>query len=213
MSERERKAVISGRKTQHRLLAAGQASGVTQAEAQAIDWHGAHRGPSDTAPLLWARRQNGTDRRTVVISSQIQAGDLCYPRTASLERVADEGALLIRQVAPERLQEISNVDCMRDMPLAEFRRTARPLDDYKAMVARLGRYQRRAWERREEHTTIHAMHVPPRAIFAVWWTLQHGTGSWDANPWVWVYTFERLNMPVEAATQLKFNKRLRAKKI
>ena len=31
--------------------------------------------------------------------------------------------------------------------------------------------------------------------FAAVWMLIHGVGSWDANPWVWVYTFSRAEKP------------------
>jgi hypothetical protein len=30
----------------------------------------------------------------------------------------------------------------------------------------------------------------PRAAYAALWDTINGKGSWDANPWVWAYTFQ-----------------------
>jgi len=73
--------------------------------------------------------------------------------------------LEIVSVRVERLQDISEADAI-----------AEGVQDKKSMI--LGRNA-------EEITG-------PIAEYAVLWESLHGPGSWDANPWVWVIEFKRV---------------------
>jgi hypothetical protein len=41
--------------------------------------------------------------------------------------------------------------------------------------------------------------LPPRARYALLWDKIHGKGAWDANPWVWVVEFKRVELPEATA--------------
>jgi len=82
-----------------------------------------------------------------------------------MPRWASRITLEVISVRVERLQDISEADAI-----------AEGVQDKKSMI--LGRNA-------EEITG-------PIAEYAVLWESLHGPGSWDANPWVWVIEFKRV---------------------
>ena len=97
-------------------------------------------------------------------------GDWTKPKPSiHMPRWASRIALLVEAVRVERLQDISDDDC--------FREGVGESDSYDAA---------------ERKVSAGAAWAPERLAFADLWTSINGPGSWDANPWVSVTTFRRV---------------------
>jgi hypothetical protein len=93
-----------------------------------------------------------------------------------MPRAASRITLEITGVRVERLQEISHDDAKAE-GIAELNATYGDL--------------------RNERLSV------PQHIFANLWESINGTGSWDANPWVWVVEFKRIQpLPLIDAAQI-----------
>ena len=74
--------------------------------------------------------------------------------------------LKVTDVKAERLQDISVIDIVRE---------GVTLPNYAEEAIKVVKYP------------------DPFEIFAELWQSINGKGSWEKNPWVWVYSFEKLN--------------------
>jgi len=88
-----------------------------------------------------------------------------------MPRWASRITLEITSVRVERLQDISEADAQAD-GVAQVVRDRLP-------VQQCGEYD--------------AIDVDPVELYRDLWESINGPGSWDANPWVWVLEFRRLN--------------------
>lgn len=83
----------------------------------------------------------------------------------------------ITDIRMERLQDISDEDCLREGIMeGEFMNT-------------WDRFYFDSWGDVPNHITFRT----PRAAFAVLIDRISGRGTWEKNPWVWVYSFELIN--------------------
>ncbi len=91
------------------------------------------------------------------------SGDWTRPRPSiHMPRWASRILLEVTAVRVERLQDISEAD---------------------AMAEGVG------WS---DYQDQHGERMEPREAFAALWEQINGPGSWDANPWVWVVEFRRV---------------------
>jgi hypothetical protein len=81
--------------------------------------------------------------------------------------------LIITGVRVERLQDITNADCVAEGITAMGKGVRTPDGRY----AQAGRYETKA-------STV-------RQLYSELWESINGPGSWAANPWVWVVEFRR----------------------
>lgn len=88
-----------------------------------------------------------------------------------MPRWASRITLEITDVRVERLQDISEEDALAEGVAGEQEAAAAGLDWYDK----------------------------PRRAFRFLWQSINGTDSWDANPWVWVIEFRRVEQEVKAA--------------
>lgn len=84
-----------------------------------------------------------------------------------MPQAASRITLEVTSVRVERLQDISDADCVAE--------------GCGALPAAIGCPMTSA-----PGETI------PRAMYRALWESINGSGSWDANPWVWVVEFRRL---------------------
>lgn len=105
-----------------------------------------------------------------------------------MPRWASRITLEITDVRVERLQDISEADAV-----AEGVRRGdgkwHALDDCEAVF--LDEF---GWFAPERYTR----HNAPRHAFREAWEIISGPGSWDANPWVWVIEFKKLEQQEQA---------------
>lgn len=83
----------------------------------------------------------------------------------------------ITDIRVERLQDISDEDCLREGVLAELD----PLENGKPAYDYYFDGHGRCW------------YNTPREAFAALIDKVSGRGTWDSNPFVWVYSFERVD--------------------
>ena len=80
----------------------------------------------------------------------------------------------ITNVRVERLQDISDEDCLKEGVYWDY-------GDYPYMATKMFKY-----DGKEEF-------IHPKAAFAALINKVSGNGTWDRNPWVFVYEFELVN--------------------
>ena len=90
-----------------------------------------------------------------------------------MPRAASRIDLQVTDVRVERLQDISEADCWAEG--IEQVMDSFDNDAHFAMANRLG---------------VSVEDAKP--LFALLWESINGPGSWDANPWLWVVTFRRI---------------------
>jgi len=89
-----------------------------------------------------------------------------------MPRWASRITLMVADIRVERLQVISEYDAKAEGVPARPVSTAEP--EHVVALACAGR--------------------PHAAVYALLWDAINGAGSWKSNPWVWVVTFERLEV-------------------
>lgn len=172
------RALLEGRKTQTRRLAALDYCGACPAEKQ--KWQ-----PGDR---LWVREAFSPDWADdgpiykADGGSAIDAGYPAEPRwkpSIHMPRWASRLTLLVRDVRVERLQDISEADAMAEGCMSQFERTDEADNwfsfDGKSWVAD---YRRDA--------------------FAHFWGSLHGAGAWEQNPWVAAISFDVVKANIDA---------------
>jgi len=92
-----------------------------------------------------------------------------------MPRWASRVTLEITAVRVERLNDISNEDCIAE-GIAAIGKGVRMAD---GNYAQAGRYETKS-------STV-------RQLYSELWESINGSGSWDLNPWVWVIEFKRLD--------------------
>jgi len=97
-----------------------------------------------------------------------------------MPRAASRILLEVTDVRVERLQEISEGDAK-----------AEGITELSLQGDEPG-----AWWTAAPHRSMHSR--TPRGAFLRLWRSIHGDGSWDANPWVWVVSFRRIDGGVAA---------------
>lgn len=103
-------------------------------------------------------------------------GDQKWKPSRHMPRTACRLILEITGVRVERLQEISNADCVAEgiEPIGEERLTGKVM----SQAGRLG----------DNYSTV-------RQLYSSFWQSINGPDSWAQNPWVWVIEFKRINNP------------------
>lgn len=146
--------------------------------------------PMPEAPIFYQAEH--PDKPNITISS---------PRTGNkwgwrlkigryLPKWASRLTLEITGVRVERLQDISAADACAE-GAAEI--LSRPLND----PLRVAAYARGEWVADDENDPeVGEWYAGAREAFAALWESCYGPGSWDANPWVWVMEFKRLESEV-----------------
>jgi hypothetical protein len=101
-----------------------------------------------------------------------------------MPREACRIVLEIENIRVERLQEITNADCLAEgiQPLGPERVTERTSSGFEELPVPIhiqaGKFDNR-------YSTV-------RGLFAGIWQQIHGVESWIANPWVWVIQFRKI---------------------
>lgn len=93
--------------------------------------------------------------------------------STNIPRAASRITLEVTGVRVERLQDISESDCWAE----GIEEVMYDFDDAAQidMANRLG-----------------CCIDDVKPLYALWWEREHGKGSWDANPWVWVVEHKRI---------------------
>lgn len=106
-----------------------------------------------------------------------------------MPRWASRLTLYVSEVRVQRLQDISEADCIAEGPpmLREMRGLGPPLDGIMVI------------DPAQPHVSM-----APRTWYRELWGRLNGPGSWDANPWVAAYSFRPVlgnidTLPLEAA--------------
>lgn len=109
----------------------------------------------------------GTERFPVGGNFTPQLNDFRWRPSIHMPRYASRITLEVTGVRVERLQAITEADAAAE-----------------------------GWQKRPELSSDPEVHRDAaRDWFMDLWYDIHGKGSWDANPWVWVISFRRLEMP------------------
>lgn len=172
-------ALLAGRKTQTRRIAKMTSAGHLKESRGHRRWH--PEDPEGTAACpygqpgdhLWVRETFGYDERghTIYRSDDIEALArerqwVSWPAwrpSIHMPRWASRITLEITDVRVERLQHISEQDAIAE-GATQFRLPLHPaLEDRRHVVG-----------------------------FQTLWESINGPGSWEANPWVWVLSFRRV---------------------
>lgn len=135
-----------------------------------LDWARAMREegpPYLVAPCVYPRRQfrggvkGDTQRRLVEVRPRVQLGELFWEKRGRFgRRAASVATYVVIEVDVARVQDMTDAEALREGVA------------YVEIPARL-------------KGQLHA----PRAVFAWLWDQINGTGSWAANPWVWIYRY------------------------
>lgn len=123
----------------------------------------------------WALDQKDADLTVYRATADMQGQDVKWMSPLFMPRWASRILLEVTAVRVERLQEISEVDAK-----AEGIRLVAPAEQVAGE-------HRDLWEHGKA-VTCH----PVRAYKHLWTSI-NGPGSWDANPWVWVVEFRRVD--------------------
>ena len=110
-----------------------------------------------------------------------------YRHARFMPRWASRLTLEVTGVRVERLQEISEADCF-----AEGLQCMEQRDED-------GRRTGRLCALNEWLGTDPSAWDEPRNAFRDLWSSLNGTSSWDANPWLWVVSFRRIEQEARAA--------------
>lgn len=197
------RALLEGRKTQTRRVFKMPEDGF---DAMFHDddgsWHigDAHTGRYEhNLPIhyrvgdrLWVREthyvwsagnKDGTGRRIAYRATEPDA-PTTWTVSIHMPRWASRLTLTVTGVRVQRLQEISEGDCLAE---GAFIQPPRPYDHGQVFV------------HRDPKETWHSM--TPRAWYHELWDAINGDGAWDANPWVVALTFtvERRNIDAPEA--------------
>lgn len=182
------RAILEGRKTQTRRVIKGR--GIWRVEDDVYLQRPCWPGYEDEAgEWQWMRCPYGQigDRLWVRETFMVEANEIAYAATDQplvgcdrwrpsihMYRVYSRIDLEITSVRVERLNEISNEDIVAEGIEAIGKGVQMPDGSY----AQAGRYEFKA------STT--------RQLFSSLWESISGAGSWEANPWVWVVEFKRV---------------------
>jgi len=162
------RAVLDGRKTQHRVA-------VNPQPADGLKFAGVFCDFNGLVQATWATEDMSSllESRLLVDSHSVtwpfgDVGDRLF--------VKNEGSIITMEITSrrvERLQNISDADALAE---------AAPC--YVCAGAMNGRSE----------DDCHCFHKKATANdFQLAWESSHGTNSWDANPWVFVAEFKKLN--------------------
>ncbi len=181
------RAILDGRKTQTRWVIKPQPTGATSwlphmeasgfypnkigAEPERLVCKYGAPGDLLWVRETWARHASGVDYAADFAAvSRPQAGP--WRPSIHMPRWASRITLEVKSVRVERLQDISEDDARAEGAPA----------DWEPGVAR-------ALMQAVMPTACFSPHLTG---FARLWNHIHGPGAWDANPWVWAISFERV---------------------
>lgn len=198
------RAILDGRKTQTRRVVKLTADGHVQAPSKHLRWYPTDPGAiqacryGQPGDLLWVRETWGAvwpaDEPVPLRQCEIEyRADLppgCTDRPGEwpadecngpevpkwrpsihMPRWASRITLEVKGVRVERLQDVTEDDAMAE----------------GAMWHDGGTYWHSGW--RHDYSNVHA---DAYSSFARLWNNINGPGAWEANPWVWVISFERV---------------------
>lgn len=200
-------ALELGLKSQtRRIITAGNSQLARGADFERLDLStGRPTGSSPVSCLQARMMMSGGERRTVRVSPRLMANAVVWGRRgqsgAAAKRENAKVFLRVMTVAPCRLNDISDPDALAEGILIfsppEDRQTAERLPAvYDFLLGAVGKTRARAWRAGPVHAEVSTWGYPrPRDCFALMWEWLSGPGSWEKNPWVWRYTFQKL--PVE----------------
>ena len=175
------RAILHGRKTQTRRVVKLTADGHVQAPSKHLRWYPTDPGAiqacryGQAGDLLWvretwARHASGVDYAADFAAvSRPQAGP--WRPSIHMPRWASRITLRTTDIRVERLQDISEDDARAE----------------GAMWHDGGTYWHSGWS--HDYSDVHA---DAYSSFARLWNKINGPGAWDANPWVWAISFERV---------------------
>lgn len=103
--------------------------------------------------------------------------------------------LKVTDVRAERLQSITDDDCVREGVDHYYNRDFRQVRYKDYSKAAPGCYKPQRFFRVEDPILGYGEWEEPKESFQSLWLSINGKESWEKNPWVWVYSFERCEMP------------------
>ncbi|MCK9220243.1 MAG: hypothetical protein M0P47_09370 [Bacteroidales bacterium] len=175
-------AILEGRKTMTRRIIKPQPDGRGLRTTSVFfeDWHGKEvKTKYKKGDVLWVRENfykcidnndrvyyAATEKPTDTPKRHYKLKPCIY-----LPRADARIFLKITDVKVERLRDISNGDAVRE-GIKRLPEVGNHYPDYE---------------------NKDGIFVTPKGSFSSLWTSINGSGSWDANPWIWVISFERIN--------------------
>jgi hypothetical protein len=211
-------ALLNGQKNQTRRLVREGNSVTTSGEYQNLLWPNARsKTLSPQEQCLSARCEIADQLRTVEVRSALAPGALFWVREGQAGKRATRAGsritLRVTHIAVERLRTIGDLEAIAEgvhdlaawpeMMLAELPTGKWKVDTESArahdwLVAQMPKRQREEYLISQRFIEIAVRGTPtPRDAFAVLWELINGPGSWEANPWVWVYRFQGVRMNID----------------
>lgn len=141
-------------------------------------------------------------RRSTVVTPALLPGRLMWVRVgqggAAARKTPDRPRMVITHVQARRLCDLTELEAHREgirvyAPDSAADAASEDLaaSAYWALFAKLGPGLRKRWMRGMVHQELGARPTA-RDAFALLWDSLNRIGSWETNPWVWRYCFERI---------------------
>lgn len=96
--------------------------------------------------------------------------------------------LQIEEIRVERLHDITEADALAEGILQEKH-------EFVTFPGKPSIWQRKDYLKTAETGVPHYKTITAQASFSTLWQSIHGSESWDANPWVFVITFQKIEKP------------------
>lgn len=184
-------ARLAGRKTQTRRLVKGLAKDFLQQgfTPEYVAMKENHFSNYEVGDILWVRETWSKVPKTAYGSDHIYRADFDrayaggWKPSIHMKREAARLFQKVTEVRIERLQEISKEDAIRE--------GIQPLLMSSMQRATSGQLYRNYQKEPEFFNDG----LSPIESFKSLWQSIYGQDSWDANPYVWVYTFEKVEKP------------------